>query len=107
MLLLGQWIDLIMFKEKGSEKDRSEIDNESKQAYQTLVDWVKTVPNTIDELKKNGNEDDLRKYQLQIKMVLNKLKEIQKELRNDKQCHTTAIIYCIVPGADQNNRCII
>ena len=83
MLLLGQWIDLIMFKEKGSEKDRSEIYNESKQAYQTLVDWVKTVPNTIDELKKNGNEDDLRKYQLQIKMVLNKLKEIQKELRID------------------------
>ena len=83
MLLLGQWIDLIMFKEKGSEKDRSEINNESQQAYQTLVDWVKTVPNTIDELKKNGNEDDLRKYQRQIKMVLNKLKEIQKELRND------------------------
>ena len=52
MLLLGQWIDLIMFKEKGSEKERSEIDNESQQAYQTLVDWVKTVPNTIDELKK-------------------------------------------------------
>ena len=83
MLLLGQWIDLIMFKEKGSEKDLSEIDNESQQAYQTLVDWVKTVPNTIDELKKNGTEDDLRKYQLQIKMVLDKLKEIQKELRND------------------------
>ena len=83
MLLLGQWIDLIMFKEKGSEKDLSEIDNESQQAYQTLVDWVKTVPNTIDELKKNGTEDDLRKYQIQIKMVLDKLKEIQKELRND------------------------
>ena len=83
MLLPGQWIDLIMFKEKGSEKDLSEIDNESQQAYQTLVDWVKTVPNTIDELKKNGTEDELRKYQLQIKMVLNKLKEIQKELRND------------------------
>ena len=72
-----------MFKEKGSEKDRSEIDNESKQAYQTLVDWVKTVPNTIDELKKNGTEEDIRKYQIQIKMVLNKLKEIKKELRND------------------------
>ena len=83
MLLLGQWIDLIMFKEKGSEKDRSKIDNESQQAYQTLVDWVKTVPNTIDELKKNGTEDDLRKYQIQIKMVLDKLKEIQQELRND------------------------
>ena len=83
MLLLGQWIDLIMFKEKGSEKNRSEIDNESQQAYQTLIDWVKTVPNTIDELKKNGTEDDLRKYQIQIKMVLDKLKEIQQKLRND------------------------
>ena len=83
MLLLGQRIDLIMFKEKGSEKDRSEINNESQQAYQTLVDWVKTVPNTIDELKKNATEDDLRKYQIQIKMVLDKLKEIQQELRND------------------------
>ena len=72
-----------MFKEKGSEKKQSAIDNESQQAYQTLVDWFKTVPNTIDELKKNGTEEDIRKYQIQIKMVLNKLKEIQKELRND------------------------
>ena len=72
-----------MLKETRSEKKQSAIDNESKKAYQTLVDWVKTVPNTIDELKKNGTEDDLRKYQIQIKMVLDKLKEIQQELRND------------------------
>ena len=72
-----------MLKETRSEKNQSEIDNESQQAYQTLVDWVKTVPNTIDELKKNATEDDLRKYQIQIKMVLDKLKEIQQELRND------------------------
>ena len=83
MSLLERRIDLIMFKEKGSENDRSKIDNESQQAYQTLVDWVKTVPNTIDEIKKNGTKDDLRKYHLQIKLVLDKLKEIQKELRND------------------------
>ena len=72
-----------MLKETRSEKNQAAIDNESQQAYQTLVDWVKTVPNTIDELKKNGTEDDLRKYQIQIKMVLDKLKEIQQELRND------------------------
>ena len=64
-------------------KKQSAIDNESQQAYQTLVEWDKKVPNTIDELKKNATEDDLRKYQIQIKMVLDKLKEIQQELRND------------------------
>jgi len=55
-----------------------EIDG--KQAYQTLVDWVKTVPKAIQEIKDNGTEDELRKYKLQIKMVLDKLKEIQKKI---------------------------
>ena len=53
---------------------------DGKQAYQTLVDWVKTVPKTIQEIKDNGTEDDLRKYKLNIKMVLDKLKEIEKKL---------------------------
>ena len=53
---------------------------DGKQAYQTLVDWVKTVPKTIQEIKDNGTEDDLRKYKLQIKIVLDKLKEIEKNL---------------------------
>ena len=72
-----------MLKETGSEKNQSAIDNESQQAYQTLVEWVNRVPNAIDELKKNGTEEDIRKYQIQIKMVLDKLKDIQQELRND------------------------
>jgi len=72
-----------MSTESKSEKNQSVFENNSQQAYQTLVEWVKKVPNAIDEIKKNGTEEDLRKYQLQIKMVLNKLKEIQKELRND------------------------
>ena len=66
-----------------SEKNQSVIDNNGQQAYQTLVEWVKTVPNAIDEIKKNGTEEDLRKYQLQIKMVLDKLKNIEQELRSD------------------------
>ena len=72
-----------MSTETESEKNQSVIDNNGQQAYQTLVEWVKTVPNAIDEIKKNGTEEDLRKYQLQIKMVLNKLKNIEQELRSD------------------------
>ena len=72
-----------MSTESESEKNQSVIDNNGQQAYQTLVEWVKKVPNAIDEIKKNGTEEDLRKYQLQIKMVLDKLKNIEKELRSD------------------------
>jgi len=72
-----------MSTETESEKNQSVIDNNGQQAYQTLVEWVKTVPNAIDEIKKNGTEEDLRKYQLQIKMVLDKLKDIEQELRSD------------------------
>ena len=72
-----------MSTETESEKNQSVIDNNGQQAYQTLVEWVKTVPNAIDEIKKNGTDEDLRKYQLQIKMVLDKLKNIEQELRSD------------------------
>jgi len=53
---------------------------DGQQAYQTLVDWVKAVPNVLEEIKKNGTEDELRNYKLQIKMVVDKLKEIEKRL---------------------------
>ena len=76
-------VDLFMSTETESEKTQSVIDNNGQQAYQTLVEWVKTVPNAIDEIKKNGTEEDLRKFQLQIKMVLDKLKNIEQELRSD------------------------
>ena len=61
--------------------NKDKIDNiDGEQAYQTLVDWVKAVPNVLEEIKKNGTEDDLRNYKLQIKMVVDKLKEIEKRL---------------------------
>ena len=50
------------------------------QAYQTLVDWVKSVPNVIQEIEKNGTEEDLIKYKKQIKLVAEKLKEIKEVL---------------------------
>ena len=50
------------------------------QAYQTLVDWVKSVPNVIQEIEKNGTEEDLIRYKEQIKLVVEKLKEIKEGL---------------------------
>ena len=67
-------------KEDLSSNKHSIGEIDGKQAYQTLVDWVKTVPKAMQEIKDNGTEEDLKKYKLQIKMVLDKLKEIDKKL---------------------------
>ncbi|MDP6168562.1 MAG: hypothetical protein QF780_01010 [Candidatus Marinimicrobia bacterium] len=68
------------------DNDQEELDQDNMgeadggQAYQTLVDWVKTVPGAIDDIKKNGTEEDLRRYKEKVKMVVDKLKEIEKKL---------------------------
>ena len=47
------------------------------EAYQTLVNWVKSVPNAIKEIEENGSKEELIRYKKQIKMVVEKLKEIK------------------------------
>jgi hypothetical protein len=37
----------------------------------------------MNEIKQNGTEEDLKAYQLQIKMVLEKLKTIEQNLKNN------------------------
>ena len=54
--------------------------NKGAEAYDTLVEWVKTVPGAIEHIKKNGTNEDLLKYKQQIKLVLEKIKDIEKEL---------------------------
>ena len=76
-------LDLDMEKEKNQDELTIEIGTNGQEAYATLVEWVKTVPKTINELKKNGTEEDLKTYQLQVKMVLDKLKQIELKLDND------------------------
>ena len=76
-------LDLDMEKEKNQDELTIEIGTNGQEAYATLVEWVKTVPKTINELKKNGTQEDLKTYQLQIKMVLDKLKQIELKLDND------------------------
>ena len=50
---------------------------EGEEAYQTLVNWVKSVPNAIKEIEENGSKEELIRYKKQIKMVVEKLKEIK------------------------------
>ena len=76
-------LDLDMEKEKNQDELTIEIGTNGQEAYETLVEWVKTVPKTINELKKNGTEEDLKTYQMQIKMVLDKLKQIEQKLDNN------------------------
>ena len=68
------------------EKNQENIDinhlteNDGENAYQTLVDWVKSVPRAIQEIEENGTEEDLLRYKKQIKLVVDKLKEIEESL---------------------------
>ena len=53
---------------------------DGEEAYQTLVKWVKSVPNTIKEIEQNGSKEELIRYKNQVKMVVEKLKEIKSKL---------------------------
>ena len=53
---------------------------DGEEAYQTLVNWVKSVPNAIKEIEENGSKEELIRYKRKIKMVVEKLKEIKKQL---------------------------
>ena len=67
------------------EKNKSEPDANINEAYNPLREWVKSAPETVDEIKKNGTKEDLKKYQSQIKMVIDKMKEIELVLRKNDQ----------------------
>ena len=51
--------------------------SDGEEAYQTLVNWVKSVPNAIKEIEEKGSKEELIRYKKQIKMVVEKLKEIK------------------------------
>ena len=53
---------------------------DGEEAYQTLVNWVKSVPNAIKEIEQNGSKEELIRYKKQVKMVVEKLKEIKNNL---------------------------
>ena len=50
---------------------------DGEEAYQTLVNWVKSVPDAIKDIEQNGSQEELIRYKKQVKMVVEKLKEIK------------------------------
>jgi len=66
-------------KEKKSPQDKSE--EKCQDAYNTIQTWIKTIPDTIADIKENGTEEDLHNYQIQINMVLDKLADIVKDMK--------------------------
>ena len=65
-------------KEKIESESFKNYDEE--EAYQTLVNWVKSVPNAIKEIEQNGSKEELIRYKKKVKMVVEKLKEIKNNL---------------------------
>ena len=66
-------------KQDNKNTDKTTASNGA-EAYHTLVEWVKTVPEAIAHIKEKGTKEDLLKYQKQIKLVIDKMKDIEKEL---------------------------
>jgi len=53
---------------------------DEEEAYQTLANWVKSVPNAIKEIEQNGSKEELIRYKKQVNMVVEKLIEIKNTL---------------------------
>ena len=73
-----------MSKENKNNDTQDQILTKELEAYKTLQNWVKTVPGTIRQLEEEGDMDQLIKYKMQVKLVLQKLEEIKLELENGK-----------------------
>ena len=67
------------------EKKRGLDQANIEEAYKTLREWVKSAPGTVEELKKNGSKEDLKKYLSKIKMVIKKMQDIESALRETEQ----------------------
>ena len=69
-----------MKNKQGSFESESFNKYDEEEAYQTLVNWVKSVPNAIKEIEQNGSKEELIRYKKQVKMVVEKLKDIKNKL---------------------------
>ncbi len=72
-----------MSKKNNNDESENYALKKEYEAYKTIQDWVKTVPDTIKELEEKGETDKLIKYKKQVKLVLQKLEDIKFALEND------------------------
>ena len=73
-----------MESEEKKINNKEFVAEQGDEAYKILSNWVKSVPSAIREIKKNGTEEDLIRYKKQVRMVVEKLKEIEKTLPKKK-----------------------
>ena len=71
-------------KQKNFESENTNK-HDGVEAYQTLVNWVKSVPNTIKEIEQSGSKEELTRYKKRVKIVVEKLKEIEDFLPKDNK----------------------
>ena len=55
------------------------------EAFETLKNWVKSVPEALNDLEEEGDQEKLNKYKKQVKLVLQKLEQIKDTLDNEKE----------------------
>ena len=64
---------------KGADFDKKN------EAFETLKNWVKSVPENLKDLEEKGDQEKLIKYKKQVKLVLQKLEQIKDTLDNEKE----------------------
>ena len=64
-----------------------------KEAYSTLADWAKSAPRIIKQLEAEGKKDELKKFKLQIKLVVNKLQDIKEILKKTQMKQVDLRLY--------------
>ena len=67
-----------------NNSENAEFDKKN-EAFETLKNWVKSVPGTLKDLEEKGDQEKLIKYKKQVKLVLQKLKQIKDTLDNEKE----------------------
>lgn len=71
-----------MSKDKDKLNDSMDLKNLDKEAYNTLVEWAKSAPKILRQLEESGDKENIKKFKIQIKLVVNKLQDIQQLIKN-------------------------
>ena len=67
-----------------NNSESAEFDKRN-EAFETLKNWVKSVPESLNDLEEEGDQEKLNKYKKQVKLVLQKLEQIKDTLDNEKE----------------------
>ena len=67
-----------------NNSESAEFDKKN-EAFETLKNWVKSVPEALNDLEEEGDQEELNKYKKQVKLVLQKLEQIKDTLDNEKE----------------------